>query len=166
MTAFCDTCETPVGCSLSPQCGGLDKSKASNPKDAIASKKIPMHLAPATAVMAMVTGLLHGMLRYGRSNWRPAGAKASVYHDAIRRHLDDWFEGNDTDEEGCDNLDAILANVAIIVDARACGKLTDDRQFPGGYREAKAKAEENVARLLVMHAEKSPRHYTIADARQ
>ena len=111
----------------------------------------------------MATGLLHGMLKYGRSNWRVAGVRSSVYHDAIKRHLDDWFEGNDTDEDGCDNLDAILANVAIIVDARASGKLNDDRQLPGGYREAKKIAEAKVAHLLAMHGGKSPKHYTIAD---
>lgn len=140
-------------------------TKDSNPKDAISTSKVPMHIAPPTAVMGMVIGLLNGLLKYGRSNWREAGVRASVYHDAMKRHLDDWMEGNDTDEDGCDNLYAILANAAILVDARAHGKLNDDRNYNGGdaYRAMKVAMEAEVKRLQALHAGKTPHHYTIKD---
>jgi Domain of unknown function (DUF5664) len=140
-------------------------TKASNPKDAISGTKVAMRVAPPTAIMGMAIGLLNGELKYGRTNWRAAGVRASVYADAIDRHLKDWFEGNDLDEDGCDNLFALAANIAILIDARAHGKLTDDRNFNGGevFRKMKVEMEAASARLKALHSDKNPRHYTIAD---
>lgn len=62
--------------------------KPTNPKDLIGSGKLPLHLWPTTATAMGCIGLLEGMLKYGRSNWREAGVRASIYVDACKRHLD------------------------------------------------------------------------------
>jgi hypothetical protein len=139
--------------------------KQSNPKDLIGCGKIPMHLWPATATALGSLGLLDGMLKYGRSNFRETGIRASIYYDAASRHLNAWFEGEAADpDSGLPHLAHALACLAIIVDAEAAGKLNDDRQAPGGYRALINSLTPHVARLKEVHADKSPQHYTIAGA--
>lgn len=135
--------------------------KDTNPKDAIGSTKLPIHLWPETATMMGCLGLLDGALKYGRSNWREAGVRASIYVDATRRHLAAWFEGEDCDpDSGLPHLAHALACLAILVDADAAGKLADDRQTPGGHRALATALTPHVARLKELHAGKAPRHYS------
>ena len=140
--------------------------KATNPKDAIGSSKLPIHLWPETATAMGTIGLLDGMLKYGRMNWREAGVRASIYIDALRRHLAAYAEGEDVDpDSGAPHLAHIGACWAILVDASAAGKLTDDRNYNGaGYRRLVEELTPHVERLKSVHAGKSPHHYTIADA--
>lgn len=132
-----------------------------NPKDVIATNKIPMHFWPATATAMGAIGLLDGMHKYGRNNWREAGVRASVYVSACQRHLNAWFEGEDNDlESSIPHLAHALACLAIIVDAQAAGKLTDDRQFPGGYRKLMDELTPLVAMVNTKYADKEePKHY-------
>jgi hypothetical protein len=142
----------------------VSELKLSNPKDAIGSSKLPIHLWPTTASAMGSIGLLDGMLKYGRSNWRASGVRASIYFDAANRHLNAWFEGEDNDpDSGVPHLAHALACLAIIVDAQAAGKLNDDRQHPGGYRKLIGELTGHVGRLKEMHADKDPKHFTIAD---
>jgi hypothetical protein len=138
--------------------------KETNPKDAIGSNKLPLHLWPETATAMGCLGLLDGACKYGRANYREIGVRASIYVDAARRHLTAWFEGENADpDSGLPHLAHALACLAILVDAEAVGKLTDDRQIPGGYRALVNELTPHVARLKALHADKSPKHYTIAD---
>lgn len=136
--------------------------KDSNPKDAIGADKLPLHLWPPAATAMGSIGLAEGMLKYGRANWRAAGVRASIYYDACRRHLDAWFEGEEVaPDSGVPHLANALACLAIIVDAKAAGKLTDDRNFGGaGYRTLVEELTPHVARLKALHAGKSPTHYS------
>ena len=138
--------------------------KPTNPKDAIGTTKLPLHLWPETATALGCLGLLDGALKYGRANWRHAGVRASVYVDACRRHMAAWFEGEDDDpDSGLPHLAHALACLAIVVDAEAAGMLVDDRQTPGGLRGQLNALTPHVARLQAKHADKAPRHFTIAD---
>lgn len=138
--------------------------KLTNPKDMIGTDKLPLHLWPATATAMGCIGLLNGMLKYGRTNWRAAGIRASIYVDAAKRHLDAWFEGEEFDpDDGVPHLAAALACIAIIVDTQAAGKLNDDRAMEAGYRQLVAELTPHVARLKEHHADRNPKHYTIAD---
>lgn len=140
-------------------------SKPSNPKDAIGCDKLPVHLWPNTATAMGAIGLLNGALKYGRTNWRVAGVRSSIYYDACRRHLDAWFDGEEVDpDDQVPHLAAALACLAIIVDAQAAGKLADDRAFPSGLRGLVTELTPHVARLKEHHAGREPRHYTLADA--
>jgi hypothetical protein len=138
--------------------------KPSNPKDAIGSDKLPLHLWPATATAMGCIGFLNGMLKYGRANFRAIGIRASIYIDAAKRHLDAWFEGEECDpDDGVPHLAAALACIGIVVDAIAADKLNDDRNVRGGYRRLVGQLTPHVARLKALHAGKNPKHYTIAD---
>lgn len=142
------------------------ETKPTNPKDAIGSSKMPLHLWPETATILGALGLLDGALKYGRSNWRVAGVRASIYYDAARRHLNAWFEGEEVDpDSGVPHIGHALACLAIISDAQAAGKLVDDRPIPAGYRAQIDAMTAHVARLKELRADCEPYHFTIADAK-
>ena len=136
-------------------------TKETNPKDQIAVGKVPLHLWPVTATAMGAIGLLDGMSKYGRSNWREAGVRASVYVSACQRHLAAWFEGEDADpDSGLPHLGHALACLAILVDAQAADKLTDDRQYPGGYRKLIDELTPLVAMVNEKYKDKpAPKHY-------
>ena len=143
----------------------MGELKETNPKDAIGSQKLPLHLWPTTATAMGCLGLLDGALKYGRANWRVSGVRASIYFDAASRHMNAWFEGEECDpDSGLPHLSHALACLAIVVDAQAAGKLEDDRQVPGGYRALITQLTQHVPVLKDLHADRAPRHFTIADA--
>jgi len=138
--------------------------KDTNPKDAIGVTKIPFHLWPETASIYGALGFLDGMLKYGRSNWRSAGVRVSVYYDACRRHLNAYFEGEEnTPDTGLPHLACALACIAILIDAKAAGKLVDDRMYKGGYHKLLEEMTPHVKRLKELHKDKNPKHWTIQD---
>jgi hypothetical protein len=140
-------------------------SKPTNPKDALASAtKVPLSMFPVTAIALGAMSLFFGALKYGRNNWRHDGARATVYGAAALRHIADYLEGNDDDEDGLDNIGAALASLAIIADAREAGKLVDDRNYPGGARALMKRLGAQVTRLAAEYGDRNPKHYTIADA--
>ena len=132
-----------------------------NPKDAIANGKIPLHLWPSTATAMGAIGLLEGRFKYGNANWREAGVRASVYVSACQRHLTAWFKNEDNDKDsGIPHLAHALACLAILVDADAAGKLTDDRQYPGGYRKLMNELTPLVAMVNEKYKDRpEPKHY-------
>ncbi len=142
----------------------MEDWKPTNPKDIIGSNKLPLHLWPETATVLGCLGLLDGALKYGRSNFRAIGVKASIYVDALKRHTNAYFEGQDDDpDSGLPHLAHILACAAILIDAKALNVLNDDRQYPGGYMKLVEEMTPHVARLKEKHKDKSPKHYTIQD---
>lgn len=137
---------------------------ADNPKDAIGAGKLPLHLWPTTATALGSVALLEGALKYGARNFRAGRARASIYYDAARRHLDAWFEGEDDDpQSGLPHIAHALACLAIIVEAQSAGTFMDDRAYPTRYRELIDSLTPHIARLKALHADKSPKHWTIAD---
>lgn len=136
---------------------------AENPKDLVGIGKLPLHLWPVTATATGCIAMLNGALKYGRANWRKTPVKASIYVDACHRHLAAWFEGHESDEEGVPHLSSALACLAIIVDAQAAGMLIDDRQVSGGHAELVRSLTPHVRMLRERHADKRPKHWTIAD---
>lgn len=140
------------------------ETKPSNPKDIIGSTKLPLHLFPMTARAYGCIGLSEGALKYGRNNFRVLGVKASIYYDALNRHMDSWFEGEDCDPiTGVPHLANAMACLAIIIDAHEKGVLTDDRNYPGGYSHCKEDMTKRLARLKEVFANENPKHYTIGD---
>jgi hypothetical protein len=141
-----------------------------NPKDAIGSTKLPLHLWPAEATALGCLGLLEGDEKYGRNNYIAGqGVLASIYVDAAKRHLDSWFAGEEcAPDSGVPHLANALASIAIIVKASAHGRLVDDRDYspePGGsaYRRFVDSITPHVARIKELFKDKHPRRFTIAD---
>lgn len=139
-------------------------TKPTNPKDVLGGGKIPYHLWPNTATLLGVMAMLEGGSKYGRSNYRALGVRASVYYDAARRHLDAWFEGEtNTKDHSLHHLGNALACIAIIVDAEAAGILVDDRMYPGGYVQMLERLTPEVNRIKAMYKDKKPHHYSLLD---
>lgn len=106
--------------------------QSSNPKDKVGQTKPPLHLIPPAASIeeAMAMGL--GAKKYGPYNWRAQSVLASVYVAACKRHIDSWFDGENIDpESAASHLAHARACLGILLDARACGTLIDDRPSPG-----------------------------------
>lgn len=140
--------------------------KSSNPKDALGANKLPYHLWPQAATAMGSLGLMEGALKYGRNNWRVHGVLATTYGAAAKRHIDAWLEGEDrtTDSQNF-HLSNALACLAIIVDAKANGKLIDDRNYSDTAKIGAFLAEltKEVPRLRTTFAGYAPHHYTIGD---
>ena len=149
----------------------MSETKPTNPKDAIGSNKLPLHLFPTTAKVYGCLGLLDGALKYGRSNFRAMGVRASIYYDAVGRHMDAWFEGEDfAPDSGLPHLAHAIAGIAILIEAIEVGNMTDDRMFPlddeGGFRNFVEWATPFVKALKNQHKDKDLHHYTIEDGEE
>lgn len=144
-----------------------ENAKQTNPKDLVGSDKLHLHLFPKSAVALGSLACLEGALKYGRSNWREAGVRASIYVDALERHMTRWFEGEDIDpDSGIDHLGKALACIAILIDAKYAGKLEDDRMVPGGTIEVIEKMTPIVKELKKRYGHLSPTHFTIQTAKE
>jgi hypothetical protein len=142
----------------------MNEPKPTNPKDAIGSDKLPLHLWPATASILGCLGLLDGACKYGRSNFRAIGVRASIYVDAAKRHIDAWMEGEDDDlDSGVHHLGHALASLAILVEAIAKGNLTDDRNYPTEHRAWVERYTPMVKKIKARYAGRTVKHYTIQD---
>jgi hypothetical protein len=136
-----------------------------NPKDLIGKTKTPIGLFPITAIIQGSMALFAGKTKYGRTNWRATPVYASIYFEALLRHAYKWWEGEDIDsDDGTTHLGNALACLAILVDAKICGTLIDDRQFNGANAvQAFTKQLDIMPGIEKKYASKKPRQYTIAD---
>jgi hypothetical protein len=136
-----------------------------NPKDLIGSTKAPLSLVPVTAIKEAALALFLGKTKYGRVNWRATKVYAHIYFEAMLRHAYRWWEGNDYDpEDGTPELGNAIACLCILIDAKVCGTLIDNRQFKG---EAAARyISEGLGVMQTIeqkYADKKPHHYTMQD---
>lgn len=138
--------------------------KATNPKDAIASNKLPTHLVPYTVIVNATLAYAEGAFKYGAYNWRVAGVRASVYRSAMERHLQKWWNGEWADPvTGVPHLANVIACAGIILDAKEVGKLTDDRPPAAPASRIIDEQEKIIAGLRALFADKNPWQFTIAD---
>lgn len=136
--------------------------KNTNPKDAIGSSKLPLHLVPDSLSCFAALAFLEGALKYGQFNWRVAGVRASIYLSAMERHMRKWKAGEDSDPRtGVPHLASIVACAAIIMDADLCGKLNDDRPPPVHALPRTIDAlAKNTTELQKLFHNESPMQYT------
>jgi hypothetical protein len=141
------------------------ESKDTNPKDAIAGSKLPLHLVPDTIPIFAALAFTEGAAKYGAYNWRIAGVKASVYISALERHMMKYKNGEWADEKtGVPHLASVLACAGILLDANLCGKLTDDRPPSNKTSFIIDSLEPVVSHIKGLFADKDPHHYTIKDS--
>ncbi|KKM07780.1 hypothetical protein LCGC14_1730450 [marine sediment metagenome] len=109
--------------------------KDTNPKDALATAKVPLHCVSSAVLMQMGLGMMEGGRKYGTHNYRSMGVLASVYYDAAMRHLMAWWEGEDTDaDSGLSHITKALTTLSVLLDSMLMGNWKDDRpiQLPDG----------------------------------
>ncbi len=69
-----------------------------------------------------------GAETYGAYNWCDHPMKASTYYEAILRHLNAWWTGEDLDpKSGLPHMAHLRASGGIIIDQQGAGRLIDDR---------------------------------------
>lgn len=147
-----DYIEPPASCApLSFEAGGSRPVavKDSNPKDNVGSRKPGISAIPCKPLQEAGLALSYGGMKYGRSNWRSIGVRASVYYDAAMRHLMAWWEGEDIDPvekggSGLPHLAHAIAGLMVYRDAELAGMVTDDRPIAVGspYAHLEAIASE------------------------
>lgn len=102
-----------------------------NPKSAFGMKKPPMHLIPQTALVQLAGVMELGAKKYQPYNWRTSSVAATVYVSAALRHIAQYLDGENIDEEsGESHISHAMACCAILLDAAATGNLIDDRPKP------------------------------------
>lgn len=141
-------------------------AKPTNPKDIVATTKLPLHLVPMITQAYLAIGHFNGLGKYGRDNWRACGVLASIYISAAKRHIDSWFEGEELDpDDKVPHLMGAITSLSILIDAQHTGRLNDDRKFLGAGIPAQVRglAEAHIARLAELHKSRRPKHYTIQD---
>jgi hypothetical protein len=125
-----------------------DKTKQTNPKDAVGVKKVPFSTVPAPVIAEVGLALLEGARKYGRHNYRSCGVRASVYYDAIFRHITSWFEGEDIDEDsGLSHVTKAIACLVVLRDSMLLENWVDDRPpkvKQGWVKEMNKKAAEII----------------------
>lgn len=139
-------------------------TKETNPKDAIGANKLPIGLVPSTGINLAAVAFLEGASKYGRYNWRIAGVKTSIYYDAVQRHLEKYWNGEEEDREtGVPHLASALACIMIIADAKACGQLNDDRPPMLDVNRQIMELEEIAHNVRALFADRDPHQWTIQD---
>ena len=102
--------------------------KDTNPKDSIGIKKVSLSVLPAQVLMEIGLALMEGGRKYGVSNYRVAGVRASVYYDASMRHLMSWWEGQDIDpDSGLSHVTKAIAGLTVLRDSMLNDMCNDDR---------------------------------------
>lgn len=141
--------------------------KPSNPKDLIGSNKLPLGLVPGTTLAYLALGHCEGHIKYGLVNWREAGVKWSIYRDALVRHVMKYDGGEDEDLE---TLVPHLANaitcLSIVIDAKECGKLIDDRPKSNPISDLIDRFSKKFVYLKKLFADKKPTDYFITGPKE
>lgn len=139
--------------------GVIPGLKQSNPKDVIGVRKAPFSSLPTRVIAEAGVALLEGNAKYGRHNYREVGVRASVYYDAVMRHLFAWWEGEDIDpDSGISHVTKAMTALMVLRDCMMEGNWTDDRppKCMPFYEELNKLAGE----ILDRHADKNPKHVT------
>lgn len=137
----------------------MSSMKLSNPKDTIGVRKAPLSTLPAGVLAEVGVAMLEGAAKYGRSNYREAGVRGSIYYDAVMRHLFAWWEGEDIDpDSGISHVTKAMSALLVLRDCMMQDNWTDDRppKSKNFYNDLNNLAGE----ILDRHADKSPKHVT------
>ena len=77
-----------------------------------------------------------------------AGVRASVYYDAVWRHLTAWYEGEDLDpDSGEHHIAHAMTGLAVLRDSQMFGNCVDDRPIshkPGWMQDMNNRASAMI----------------------
>lgn len=139
-------------------------TKDTNPKDAVGTAKVPLSTVSAPVMAEVGLAMMEGARKYGRHNYRVSGVRASVYYDAVMRHLMSFYEGEDIDpDSGLPHIVKAIACLVVLRDSQIQGNWVDDRppKTPDGWV---ARLNDAAALLLEKYPNALPAH-TAADAK-
>ncbi|WP_354095758.1 dATP/dGTP diphosphohydrolase domain-containing protein [Bradyrhizobium sp. RT10b] len=116
-----------------PEHDATTDAKPGNPKDAFGILKASLTYVSFPVLMETAIGMAEGGFKYGAHNYRVRGVRASVYVDATIRHVFDFWEGEDVDEESGAKLSHVtkaIASLTVLRDSMIRGNWIDDRPPP------------------------------------
>jgi hypothetical protein len=123
-----------------------------NPKKLYGDKKPALHLCPLSAQLAQWEAHMDGMLKYGEFNWRDQPVEAMTYIDAAMRHLRLYENGEELARDTqVQNLGAVMACCAILIDAAMHKTLIDNRKHSPQICDALHQAEDMVKHIRAAH---------------
>lgn len=126
-----------------------------NPKQAFGDKKPSLGLFPMSAQLRVWEALQDGANKYGPFNWRKNPVEARTYIEAALRHLRLYENGEEyARDTGVHNLGAVMACMAILIDAELHGTLIDDRNHSPETCDLLHKEEEMVEKLRELQRER------------
>lgn len=106
------------------------ETKVVNLKTIAGAGKPKTSPVPPIAILALGAAMQDGANKYGRFNWRTSEVTASVFFDAMMRHLLMWYAGEDkAPDSKVNHLAHLMAGAAILLDAMQTGVLIDDRDI-------------------------------------
>lgn len=128
-------------------------TKDTNPKDAVGVRKWRQYaVVPTPFIWGVGVAMLEGARKYGRHNYRVAGVRASVYVDAAKGHIDQFFEGEDIDaDSGLHHLLKAAASLAVLYDGIVMGNWVDDRPPKTNlaeFREEMQRAVDHIFKTI------------------
>jgi hypothetical protein len=114
----------------------MGKKKLKGNKDAIGDPNKPrLSLIPKEALWALGSALTTGEARYGAQNWR-GGIPLSVLCDAAMRHITQFIDGEDMDEQSkTHHLGCAMANLSFAISLHAKMPSCDDRYKKKGKKK-------------------------------
>lgn len=126
-----------------------------NPKQVYGDKKPDLRLLPLTGQLAQWEAHKDGALKYGPFNWRETPVEANTYINAAKRHLELYAAGEEVARDTqVQNLGAVMACCAILIDAAAHDTLIDNRYISPVDCDALEAAENMVTHLRAAQAER------------
>ena len=140
-------------------------TKQTNPKDVVGIKKVAMSCVSCAVLAEVGLGMQEGAAKYGRHNYRAVGVRASVYYDATLRHLFDWWEGANYDQDSTAKLHHVskaITSLVVLRDSMIQGKCEDDRP-PSSVKGWMQELNKEAKKVVEEHSDKKPKHYTIND---
>lgn len=119
-----------------------------NPKQLYGDKKPDLRLLPLVGQLAQWEAHKDGANKYGPFNWRDNPVEANTYINAAKRHLELWAAGEERARDtSVNNLGAVMACCAILLDAQAHDCLIDNRYHSQVDADALHEAE-HMLKLL------------------
>lgn len=126
-----------------------------DPKKIYGDKKPPLAQLPLVALAHASCAHYDGDLKYGWRNWRDNPVEALTYLNAAMRHLMLWQEGEEyARDTGVNNLGAVIACCAILLDAQANKALIDNRSKSQEACDVLHDLEAVVSKLKEMQSER------------
>jgi hypothetical protein len=110
--------------------------------------KLLMSLVPTSLVRYTAAGLTYGAIKYEKDNWRKGFAYRDLL-DSLKRHLSDFEDCKDFDEEsGLPSLALIATNLSFLIEHWDKGLGQDDRVVVGPGRSLEFKMPKLASKDL------------------